>query len=49
MQSTISLLSSQPVDWISMPAVSRAANPPPCLAEYIKFSMKTLISDKTDL
>ena len=32
-----------------MPAVNRAANHPPHLAKYVKFLVKALISDKTDL
>ena len=32
-----------------MLAVNVATNPPHCLAKYIKFSMKALFSDKTDL
>ena len=32
-----------------MPVVNCNANPPPCLAKYIKLSMKALFSDKTDL
>ena len=51
------LLCSQPYHFsavnrifqIFMPAVNRVANHPPCLAKYVKFSVKTLIADKTDL
>ena len=51
------LLYSQPyhfsavnrIFYIFMPAVNRAANHPPCLAKYVKFSVKALISNKTDL
>ena len=32
-----------------MPAVNRAANHPSCVAKYVKFSVKALIADKTDL
>ena len=32
-----------------MPAVNRVANPPPCLAKYVKFSMKALIPHKSEL
>ena len=32
-----------------MPAVNRVANPPPCLREYIKFSLKALIAYKNYL
>ena len=35
--------------WIFMPAVNRSANPPPCLTKCVKFSMKVLFSDITDL
>ena len=32
-----------------MPAVNRVANPRPCLAKYVKFSVKALIPHKNDL
>ena len=32
-----------------MPAVNRVANPPPCLAKYVKFSLKALIPHKNYL
>ena len=32
-----------------MPAVNCVANPPPCLAKYVKFSLKALIPHKNYL